>query len=265
MTNPNVAIVMPVAKRPEMAALSLEALRNAVGKSQLSNYSLQIFIDDSGEHLAEDFYYVKETYFPSASIYKRAPHIKVPSGCWNILQSIKDGYKTNADLVCLVEEDVRVYPEYLDWTINTMQNTDCAATCPRWTKMVMKYGQVYQNPGACLRRSTLEKLMLHINDGYFLRLRGYLDEHFSKHDYWSDLDDGLIRRVIHDSGGWCAYPKLDEGAKVRHSGFSFYDEIDIYKNPETDIAKRIEWLRNLERRIKPTDRYAKDFEPFKES
>lgn len=244
---------MPAAHRPELMALALEGLAQAHALPEV-----RIFVDYSGRELLDDFEWVRDTYLPTADIYLAKEHIKVPSGCWNILNSIKQGYESGADLIHLIEEDVRVFPDYFNWA-NEVMSQGAPAALGRWTPMNRNNGPVYTNPGSVLSRATAEKVVQHINDDYFQRLRDYLDQHFGAYPNFSDLDDGLIRRVILADGGECIVPEVP---KVTHLGFYFYNKLDIYVNREGSIQDKIERARELFRTIRKGDRYARDFESF---
>jgi hypothetical protein len=249
---------MPVAFRPEMLALSLESLASAAP----SNLPVAIFVDHSGRDLFDEFILVRNKYFPDAYLALREEHIHAPSGTWNILQSIKDGYETGAQYVFLIEEDVRVASDFFTWTYQHITTGEFAATCGRRDRFFYgKHPDMYTNPGACLRRDVLEVLVPHINDDYFTRLRAYLDEHFGEFPEYSELDDGLIRRVILATKGRCKYPGVEDRPKVAHQGFNGYNVLDIYQN-RGDVEQRIQGLREMHKHISPEDRYAKDFEPF---
>jgi len=91
---------------------------------------------------------------------------------------------------------------------------------------------------------------------YFQNTGGYITETFKHPPYNSSLDDGLIRMVVRELGGQCGYP--DEPI-CAHQGFDYYDEIDIYSNRGT-LAEKIAGFERITSRIKPGDRYARDFE-----
>lgn len=256
-----VSVVMPTAKRPEMLALSLQALASESTASKRTQTSTVSEIDvrifaDIGANL-DDLEFVRDTYYPNAAISTAEPHPPVLSGCWNILNAVQRGYETGAGRVILLEEDVLVLPGFFKWHLDIKLQPSVLATCGRWSGFNDKYGPLYTNPGSCLSRPLLDKLIPHINDDYFTHLRSYLDEHFGAWDEMSELDDGLIRRVIHQMGGQALFPAEPV---ARHIGWRFYNAIDIYMNRETSIEKRIARLREIILSLKPGDRYCADFE-----
>lgn len=248
----NSVVVIPTCHRPEMLALCLERLGQAPGLPPVL-----IFPDVPAD--LDEVWYVKEHYLPQAKYHKPFPHIQAPSGCWNILYSIKQGYLTGADRVYLVEEDVMVRPNFFQW--HNSIGDEFLASCGRQdAHFYPRYPNLYTNPGSCLHRPLLDAVVPHINDDYFTRLRAYMDEFLPpKWDDHSDLDDGLIRRTIRNMGGKCAYPP-EPGVAV-HQGFHFYRKVDRFQN-EGNIVERIEGLRKMLSRIKPMERYAHDLEHF---
>jgi hypothetical protein len=247
-------VVIPAANRPELLALTLEGLSNAPGCPD----DVRIYIDYPAKDSLDTFAWVRDNYLPTADLYLAKPHIAAPSGCWNILNSIKQGYESGADIIYMIEEDVRVFPNYFPYAKAAIA-AGYPAALGRATPMNRNNGPVYTNPGSALSRSTAEKVVRHINDDYFTRLRAYLDEHFGVYPNYSDLDDGLIRRIILADKGECMVP---ETPKAAHLGFYFYNKLDIYVNREGTIQEKIERARELFRTVKVGDRYSRDFEPF---
>lgn len=244
-------VVIPTCHRPEMLALCLEKLGEARGLPPVCIYA------DTPADL-EELDYVRNTYLPTADIYHAKPHLKTPSGCWNILNAIKQGYETGADRVYLVEEDVMVRPNFFKWhgEIGDEFMASCGRRDPAFYP---RFPNLYTNPGSCLHRNLLDAVVPHINDDYFQRLRDYMDEFLPPvWDEHSDLDDGLIRRTIRNLGGKCAYP---EAGVAVHQGFHFYRKVDRYINDGT-IEGRIAGLRQMLERIQPGERYARDLEHF---
>lgn len=235
-----------------MLALALQKLQNS---NRPDNLDVRIFADVQAD--LESVEYVRDLYYPEALIFQAKPHVEAPSGCWNILNSIKQGYETGADRIILLEEDVCVRLGFFEWHLNPA-NRQYLATCGRKDPHHFpRYGPLYTNPGSCLSRELVEQLISHINDDYFTRLREYLDEHFEPWPTQSILDDGLIRRVIRKMGGQAVYP---EEPVCTHIGFRFYNKLDLYMNYETTMEGRIRRLKELMQSIKPGDRYATDFE-----
>lgn len=244
------AVTIPTCSRPEMLALTLESLSSARDVPSI----VQIHADTKAN--MDEITFVRDRFYPSASLFHAGTHIQAPSGCWNILHSIREASKA-ADTVFFIEEDVRIYPEFFEWH---REQTE-PASCGRWTKFNDMYGSYYTNPGSCLRRPLLDALLPHINDTYFIRLRLYLDQNFGPWPEMSELDDGLIRRCVKkvNGTGMCNFPKSPVAV---HQGFHMYDKLEDYKNRGKDIEERILNLRILHKKVSPMNRYTRDYEVF---
>jgi hypothetical protein len=251
--NPKSVVVMPALNRPELAALALQRISQTPEASQLD---VRIFVDHTVDHRLGEFEYVRDEYFPDATIYHAREHIQVPSGSWNILQALKAGYDSGASLIFLIEEDVMVFSDYFTWSFEAHDDPDCFATCGRLRKEYrMDY---YTNPGASFKSESLKSIVPHITDRYFEDQRSYLDATFGQMDEASPLDDGLIRRVIRQLDAKISYPQTP---KVAHQGFHYYNKLVQFK-VEGSISERISAARLLMSKVSPADRYSKDFEPF---
>jgi hypothetical protein len=244
-------VVIPTFARPELLALCLERLDQAADAPD----DVRIYLDASPEKRVIEIEWVRNKYLPRALIFHAKPHIKVASGCWNILNAIKSGYETGASSVYLLEEDVVIFPEkFFSWH----RSQNAAASCGRyhWDNR-WQYKHLYTNPGAKLTRPLLEALVPHINSEYFADTKAYCDKHFPLWDV-STLDDWLIRRVMRQNNWLPAYPKSPVCA---HIGFRGYcDRLDIYANNEVDLDKRISRAREILSSVDPAGQYAKDFE-----
>lgn len=258
---PKNIVVMPTLKRPEFLALALEKLSRA---QYVEEVDVRICLDDCPDTTLDEVEYVRDTYFPTADILRAKSHVAALSGCWNILHALKSGYDSGANLVFLVEEDVMVYPDYFDWHVKAHEIWDLLdmpllATCGRYCSRYLE--SYYTNPGACLSRALLTALVPHINDEFFADRRGYMDRTFGIWEEASDLDDGLIRRVIRATGATVRYPT---DPAVAHQGYHQYGRSAGNKTSGT-ITERIEQLRLILAGIDSTQRYYRDFEPYDNS
>ena len=236
-----------------MLALSLEAIRRT---SQANQLDVRIFVDNTTSERLEEVRYVRDTYFPEAMIFHAHPHIQVPSGMWNILQSLKAGFETGAEYVFLIEEDILVRPDFFDWHYTANSQADLA-TCGRKIPTFPSYNQ-YTNPGSCFHRAALARIVPHINDEMFQDRRAYYERQWGIMDEASDLDDGMIRRFAKFHGLSVIYP---ETAKCSHIGFRAYNHYMGWTN-EGNIQERIANLRKMLPTIDPNGRYTRDFEPI---
>jgi len=243
-------VAIPTARRPELLALTLERLAAASGRLEV-----HIYADSVTESCLTEIEAARDEFLPGAFLFHAAPHVSVPSGCWNILNAIKNASK-HADAVYLVEEDVQIYPGFFKFHESQTAVASCGRRHPdlRW-----KYRHLYTNPGSLLRRPLLDKLVPHICMEYFQDPRGYLDKTFGPWHEITHLDDGLIRNVMRENDWLPAYPETPVCA---HQGFRNYNVLDIYQNKEGDLNQRISRAREILSTVKSTDRYARDFEPY---
>jgi hypothetical protein len=236
-----------------MLALSLEQLK----KHAASDLDVRIFLDNTTEDVLREVVFVRDTYFPEATISHAPPHIQVPSGMWNILNALKQGYETSAEYVFLIEEDILIYPDYFTWHYQAQNSGDYLASCGRKLARLPKYDQ-YQNPGSCFKREKLGLIVPHINEELFLNREAYYEKHFGRMDEVSTLDDGLVRRIAKHGGYRVIYPEVP---KCAHIGFQAYNRYTGWAN-EGNIEQRIAGLRRMLPTVSPSNRYTGDFEPF---
>ncbi len=249
-------VVIPTAKRPEYLALALEYLSLVPDCPPII-----ISADYVDAKLREDIRYVHMMYAPLASTIVYHPEHPCLEAKWNILQALKLGYETGAKRVFLVEEDVMVYPYWKEAHDRVLDTGRFVASCGRLRPNTKKYyGKMYTNPGSCLSRELLDRVIPHINDEYFKDSGAYCEKHFGQRGFGgSSLDDGVIRACIQQMGGKVAYP---EHPLCAHQGFQGYKlGFDIYQNRGT-INEKIAGLRRLLATVKPSDRYCPDFEPY---
>jgi hypothetical protein len=247
-------VVMPTRNRPEFLALSLEKIQLALSESAL-DVKVQIYLDHGGNSSETNF--VRDCYLPKAEIIQQPEHLSVPSGCWNILNALKSGFETGSDVVCLIEEDVMVFPDYFNvhemfqWAMHPLPGAVCG-------REIVRYGKdYYTNPGSSLSHSLLSKIVPHINDEFFNDSAGYMLKKFPEWPEASPLDDGLIRRVIREQKAEIMY----QGRTAVHQGYRMYGKNDDNRTSGT-IEERIQQLRTILSKIDCEDRYYRDFEPY---
>ena len=252
---PKSVVVIPTLRRPEMLALTLEKLSKT---PQAEHLDVRIFLDTAPPETLEDVAYCRDTYLPTAEIFQAGEHVKVLSGCWNILNALKNGYETGADRIFLVEEDVFVAPNFFEWHWQKHSEGNHFVTCGRrHGRMPMDF---YSNPGTCYTRESLGQVMPHICDDFFRDTKAYLSKHFpTMIGKDGDLDDGLIRKVQRSVNGkvTCAQPPV-----AFHQGFHYYNCFQEFKINGGSIQLRIAQLRHLLPTIDPHGRYTSDYEPY---
>lgn len=225
---------------------------------EAESLDIRIFVDTCSDERLEDVEFVRDTYLPTAQIYRANRHIQVLSGTYNILMSLKSGWETGADYVCLVEEDIFVRPEFFKKHIEMHESEDLFVSCGRRCgKMPLDF---FSNPGSMYKRDKLALIIPHINDEYFSDPVRYLKKHFPSMDGLDrPLDDGLIRKVIRSVDGKVrsAEPRI-----CSHVGFRYYNRLDPYMNTGKTIQEKIQKLRELLPMVRKSDQYAGDFEYY---
>jgi hypothetical protein len=241
-------VVIPTCHRPEMLALCLRRLSEAPGCPEV-----RIYADTSANiNLVKE---ARDKYFPAAEVFHQPPHMSVPSGCWNILNSIKKGAEL-AENVFLVEEDVMVYPSFFEWHLAQGHPVTCGRKDWRFYPGWPDY---YTNPGSRLTRPVLDQLVPHINDDFYANLRVYMDRFFPPRP-WSSLDDGLIRRVVDSMGIKCRFA---DPAVCAHQGFHAYNQFTPYLNREKTLDAKVKRLELILDSANDKDRYTRDFEYYR--
>ena len=245
-------VVIPTFARPEFLALALEKV-NATNNAP---DDVRIFLDTCSDERMDETEYVRDTYLPTAEIFRAGLHVISIGGSWNILNSLKQGCLTGAKYVFFIEEDVMVKPDFFDRHYQMQAEDDYFVTCGR--KLRNRDENYYSNPGTCYRHEKLETVLPHIDNRYFVNQAEYVARLFPSMEDAGVLDDGLIRRVMQSVSGKA---KCAEPAIAAHQGFHYYNKFAEYKT-FGPIQDRIAQLRNLLPTIDPTNRYTKDFEVF---
>lgn len=256
-------VVMPAAHRPEMAALALEML----GKAENCPRVL-LQVDNVGEKLRTEFRRVFDDCAPdNCSLTFRQPHIPVSSGCWNILNSILDGYNTGAEWVFLVEEDVLVMRDFFTRHQLIMEG-GAIASCGRFCRLFgPRYPDIYTNPGSCLSRRFLDALVPHINDRFFENTGAYMHAlQVPPVPGIHGLDDGLIRRVMWLNKWQVVQPPMDKPLCAHIGCMAIENRFDFVGfNADAPVLDRAEQIRNFLKTVDrqgPKSMYLRDLDPF---
>ncbi len=154
-----------------------------------------------------------------------------------------------------MEQDVLVYPYFFNWHTTQIAPVSCGRKIPRF--------DLYTNPGSCLRRPLLDKLVPHITDEYFQNTDAYCAANFSP-VHISTLDDGLTRRVLHTNKMECVFPATPVCAHIGIRGMKPRGQggLDIYAYDDETLEARIESVRKIVAAPPNQKRYAREWEPF---
>ena len=146
-------VVIPTFARPEFLALALEKV-NATNNAP---DDVRIFLDTCSDERMDETEYVRDTYLPTAEIFRAGLHVISIGGSWNILNSLKQGCLTGAEYVFFIEEDVMVKPDFFDRHYQMQAEDDYFVTCGR--KLRNRDENYYSNPGTCYRHEKLETVL----------------------------------------------------------------------------------------------------------
>jgi hypothetical protein len=253
--------VMPVAERPEFAALSLECL----GKAHYQ-VPIHVFVDDVSQKLKDEFSYVFVNFAPpQTTIHWLGPHVQATSGCFTILHSIKSGRELGADYILLCEEDVLVRPNIFEYHWDALADGSVASCGRKYLPFWSRCPGMYTNSASCLKGKLVDAIIPHINPDFFANTGGYMENVIGHVEGIHGLDDGLIRRVMWKNG-WAAKHQEEPGCS--HVGFTAYENrYDFCRIDSNEyIAGRIANLRRLFLTLDPINgphaKYLKDLEPL---
>jgi hypothetical protein len=253
---------MPVAERPEFCALALECLAKAHFQ-----VPIHVFVDDVSQKLKDEFVHVFSHFAPPwAQLHFQPQHVQATSGCWNILDVIRQGRETfHADYIFMIEEDVLVRPNIFEYHWDALADGSVVSCGRKYMPFWDRCPNMYTNPGSCLTGKLVDAIIPHINPDFFANTGGYMEEVIGHVEGIHGLDDGLIRRVLWKNG-WKAKHQEEPGAS--HVGFMAYE--NRYDFCRVDLAAhisdRIANLRNLFLTLDPINgphaKYIKDLEPL---
>lgn len=171
----------------------------------------------------------------------RRVHFTVRSHIWsgnsyNVLSSYRDAIqrRPQPDLVHLIEEDVLVGKDYLDFhraAHKLVPDVFCVSACrnqqfppgvdPPPADSVAWLHPAYQSLGVSFRPDRLERVLRHAKPAYFGNMVGYCKQKFpnTRIPAANAEQDGLIHRVMEADDELCAYPAVP---RAYHAGFCGY-------------------------------------------
>jgi hypothetical protein len=240
-----------------MLALTLEK----ISRSKDAPRDVRIFLDWGVNGRLAEVEYVRDTYLPTADIFEAQPHIKVLSGTYNILNSLKAGWETGKEFIFLIEEDILVSKCFFEWHWAAHESDNYFVTCGR--RHFHMPSDFYSNPGTCYRHKSFAHVVPHITEKYFQGTEKYVDSVFPQYrGQDGSLDDGLIRKVQRSVAGKvkCAEPRV-----CAHVGFHHYQRLNGYVNDGKTMQEKIDKLREILSRVDPKNRHTSDFEILEEN
>lgn len=224
-------IIVPAWRRPAFLLATLRRLDIAINGDR----SVKIMIaldrrhDQATAKVARDFQWLPD-HRQRVGVHER--HHPYRGNSYNVLQSYREMLTLNADLIHLVEEDVLVGADYLQFhraahalapdalAVSAARNQNHPHD-PEPDPSALYLGPQYQSIAVSFRPERLAPVMAHAVPSYFSDPIGYCRRHFrrSRIPVGNAEQDGLINRVAEQSGARIAYPALP---RAYHAGFVGY-------------------------------------------
>ncbi len=166
--------------------------------------------------------------------FRTPPHI-YPGNSFNVLESYKLAFSTDARYVYLVEDDVMVKPDFFQWHeyINEVEpNAMCsiAYRCSRnheaRTDVVdpgayFTTARDYASIGVCWKKENLLPVIEHCTSAYYNDLDGYMPKRFPGNRFNADFSeqDGIIMRIMWETNAFTVWPYVP---RAYHMGWYGY-------------------------------------------
>ena len=152
---------------------------------------------------------------------------------YNCLEAYKEAYGTDARYVYLIEDDVMIERDFFRWheTAQSMGDYFCtiARPCPHSSAYVssddpaayVESGSDYVSIGVCWKREKLAPIVAHCKEEYYASTGGYIRRHFPNSRMGAEFteQDGLIQRLLIDSGQKSAWPCLKRSYHIGVTGY----------------------------------------------
>lgn len=260
-------VLITTYNRPEYLRLCLEYLSKARG---INNKIIWICID-RGNSLIREFYEVLNDFRELDFSVKVRPEHSYLGNTFNTLEAYKEAYKTDANLVYLVEDDVLVTPDFFEWHEEVQNKNDLicsvAYRCSRNSNRLRSYehdpeayfisSKDYASIGVCWKREKLDYITTHANSEYYKDLVGYLKKHFPNNKFSSCFteQDGLVMRLLGETHGYVAWPFVP---RAYHFGVWGYNRPRGSRLSYQEIKEMI----HNEQKIKMVDKDFGDIEPM---
>lgn len=221
-------VLVPTYSRPEYLHLCLEAISKAEdGRSKAVWVARDCHASDGGRYARElaDIKAVIAEYgkeFADLQFIERAPH-SYYGNSFNTLELYRVAFGTDAGFVYLIEDDVIIENDFFRWheAVQGLGNYFCSIAryicndgrkVPDDPAVYVESTRDYASLGVCFRRENLKALMPHCCGEYYGNMGGYIARKFPDSTLGGQFSeqDGLIQRVLHDSGmmtAWACMPR----------------------------------------------------------
>ena len=220
-------VLVPTYSRPEYLWLCLEALRKAEGgQSKVVWVALDCHAADGAKYareaaeiraVADDF----QSSFWGLRFIERKPH-PYYGNSYNTLELYREALSSSAEYVYLVEDDVIVEGDFFRWHEAVQDKGDYFCSIARYicrsrkvpdgAETYIESDRDYASLGVCFRRDNLKLIEPHCCSEYYRNMSAYIARKFPNSWLGAEFSeqDGLIQRVIHESGmltAWACMPR----------------------------------------------------------
>jgi Glycosyl transferase family 2 len=239
-------VIIPTYDRPEMLALCLERLREC---PEFDSLDVHVYMDrHSDQPLPAE---IAEVIDSGICVHLRAHH-RFPGNSFNILMALHEAYGYRCNRVFLIEDDVMVKPDFFTWQYRQFeQHPDAFAVIGGGNTRTFpaeNCGESYVTTGEDLcsigvgyPRSTLKKILPHINYAYLLDMVGYCQRMFPEHKGNPNMaeQDGLIQRIMLREEHKVVW---SNPSRALHAGWYGYHRTNLPR-PQGTLEERISQVR----------------------
>lgn len=249
-------ILIPTYARPDYLRICLEHIAAAEGHQ---DKIIWICID-RGKALIREYYEVINDFRGALQIVTvTRPEHSYQGNSYNVLESYKEAYYSQARYIYLIEDDVFVTSDFFKWheAVHCREpNILCSVAyrCSRNSEVDKRLDPVayfkshrdYASIGVCWKREALAPIIEHAHDDYYGNLVPYLLQKFPNNRFMECFaeQDGLIMRIMAVTNGCVAWPYVPRCYHFGVAGYNrprgprlSYQEIKEMINDQSKIEK----------------------------
>lgn len=253
-------VVTPLYKRPEYFKLWTEILQTVDGAGdQFYIFCLDYGYDTVHDHLLKSFPY------DYGIIKTPRTQYRLTKQSYNVLNGMMAGAKHSTGLVYYIEEDIFLAKDFFRFhrevhrqqpdifcSIGTKNNNTSYDVTDDENSYYLSTNGDYQSLGSCFKKEVINEMIgRHFREEYFKDPVKHCTKHFPASSIGKFFveQDGLIRRILEQSGKATAFPHVPRGF---HGGMYGYNRRD-------DQVKKM----SIEQRVEKIKRVAFDKEALK--
>jgi hypothetical protein len=233
-------VLIPTYNRAEYLNLCLEYLANTIRtQTEKEFWVCQDFRQNDDHRYRIQMSWVDEViakYRGPLTVHKftTVPHNYIGNS-FNVLESYKKTFSTDARFVYLVEDDVMVRPDFFVWHEN-VQEVEPDAMCSIAYRCSRNHeartdvvdpgayfttARDYASIGVCWKKENLLPLLEHGVPAYYNDMDGYIGRQFPGNRFSTDFceQDGLVMRCMWNERTFTAWPYVP---RAYHIGFRGY-------------------------------------------